>query len=158
MRLPTFFFALAVLFACPLTSTTTTVGRVLAQDVTGDQPSGGESASIDPVATADNAASAPDLTVSADAGGDAELPSSDESVSEPASAAELQMVPVLLLGVGILSVLGMIIGLKLNAFLALIISALIVSLGVGWVEGADAGSRMNAVVQSFGRQPGGLGL
>ncbi len=39
---------------------------------------------------------------------------------------------VVLLAVGILSVLGLIIGLKLNAFLALIISALIVSLGVGY--------------------------
>ena len=68
------------------------------------------------------------------------------------------MVPVILLVIGIVSVLGMIIGLKLNAFLALIISALIVSLGVGLVEGANAGSRMNAVVQGFGSAAGSIGI
>ncbi|MGI9473564.1 MAG: GntP family permease [Rubripirellula sp.] len=68
------------------------------------------------------------------------------------------MVPVLLLVIGIVSVLGMIIGLKLNAFLALIISALIVSLGVGLVNGEDAGSRMGAVVQGFGGAAGGIGI
>ena len=57
--------------------------------------------------------------------------------------------PVVLLVVGIVSVLGMIIGLKLNAFMALIISALIVSLGVGFVDGEDAGARMAAVTQTF---------
>ena len=66
--------------------------------------------------------------------------------------------PVVLLVVGIVSVLGMIIGLKLNAFMALIISALIVSLGVGWVDGEDAGSRMSAVVQGFGGSAGGIGI
>ncbi|MGI9469794.1 MAG: GntP family permease [Rubripirellula sp.] len=66
--------------------------------------------------------------------------------------------PVLLLVIGIVSVLGMIIGLKLNAFMALIISALIVSLGVGLVDGEDAGSRMSAVVQGFGGAAGGIGI
>ena len=66
--------------------------------------------------------------------------------------------PVVLLVIGIVSVLGMIIGLKLNAFMALIISALIVSLGVGWVDGEDAGSRMAAVVQGFGGAAGGIGI
>ena len=45
--------------------------------------------------------------------------------------AATDVMPVDLLVIGIVSVLGMIIGLKLNAFLALIISALIVSLLVG---------------------------
>jgi H+/gluconate symporter-like permease len=66
--------------------------------------------------------------------------------------------PVVLLVVGIVSVLGMIIGLKLNAFMALIISALIVSLGVGFVDGEDAGARMAAVVQGFGGAAGGIGI
>ncbi len=66
--------------------------------------------------------------------------------------------PVILLVVGILSVLGLIIGLKLNAFLALIISALVVSLGVGYVNGQDAGSRMQAVVDGFGSAAGGIGI
>ena len=66
--------------------------------------------------------------------------------------------PIILLVVGILSVLGLIIGLKLNAFLALIISALIVSLGVGYVDGQDAGSRMQAVVNGFGGAAGSIGI
>jgi len=65
---------------------------------------------------------------------------------------------VVLLVVGIVCVLGMIILLRLNAFLALILSALIVSLGVGLTQGEDAGSRMNAVVQSFGSSAGGIGI
>lgn len=66
--------------------------------------------------------------------------------------------PIILLVIGILSVLGLIIGLKLNAFLALIISALIVSLGVGYVDGEDAGSRMQKVVDGFGGAAGGIGI
>ncbi|MEM6690866.1 MAG: SLC13 family permease [Planctomycetota bacterium] len=68
------------------------------------------------------------------------------------------LAPIILLVVGIVSVLGMIIGLKLNAFLALILSALIVSLGVGWVDGGSAGSRMNAVKDAFGVSAGGIGI
>ena len=71
---------------------------------------------------------------------------------------QLSVVPVVLLVIGIVSVLGMIIGLKLNAFLALILSALIVSLGVGLVNGEDAGSRMNAVVKGFGGAAGSIGI
>jgi gluconate:H+ symporter, GntP family len=62
--------------------------------------------------------------------------------------------PIWLLLIGIGSVLAMIIALKLNAFLALIISALIVSLLIG----GDAGSRMDAVVSAFGSSAGGIGI
>ncbi len=62
--------------------------------------------------------------------------------------------PIWLLAIGIGSVLGMIIALKLNAFLALIISALIVSLLIG----GDAGSRMDAVVSAFGSSAGSIGI
>ena len=62
--------------------------------------------------------------------------------------------PIWLLAIGIGSVLGMIIALKLNAFLALIISALLVSLLIG----GDAGSRMDAVVSAFGSSAGGIGI
>jgi gluconate:H+ symporter, GntP family len=62
--------------------------------------------------------------------------------------------PMLTLAVGIISVLGMIIGLKLNAFLALIISALIVSL----MSGSDWGGRVEAVVSAFGSAAGGIGI
>ncbi len=85
------------------------------------------------------------------------------SVAEPAAvsadaAAPIDTTPVVLLTIGIVSVLAMIIGLKLNAFLALIISALIVSLGVGFVDGEAAGSRMGAVVSAFGKSAGGIGI
>ena len=73
-------------------------------------------------------------------------------------SSSMSIAPVVLLVVGIVSVLGMIIGLKLNAFLALIISALIVSLGVGFVNGQDAGGRMEAVVKAFGASAGGIGI
>lgn len=62
--------------------------------------------------------------------------------------------PMLTLVVGIALVLGMIIGLKLNAFLALIISALAVSL---MVEG-DAGQRVEAVAAAFGGAAGRIGI
>ncbi len=87
-------------------------------------------------------------------GGDA----GDELADLPADSGSVDMTPVILLIIGIVSVLGMIIGLKLNAFLALIISALIVSLGVGLVQDQDAGSRMNAVVQGFGGSAGSIGI
>jgi gluconate:H+ symporter, GntP family len=62
--------------------------------------------------------------------------------------------PILTLLLGIVSVLGMIIGLKMNAFLALIISALMVSLMIG----GDAGARVDAVVSAFGSSAGGIGI
>ncbi|QDT06099.1 Gnt-II system L-idonate transporter [Rubripirellula lacrimiformis] len=82
----------------------------------------------------------------------------DVAAAAADSTGTTDLIPVLLLVVGIASVLGMIIGLKLNAFLALIISALVVSLGVGLVDGQDAGSRMNAVVNAFGNSAGGIGI
>lgn len=82
----------------------------------------------------------------------------DTADSAAAAESELSMTPVILLVIGIVSVLGMIIGLKLNAFLALIVSALIVSLGVGLVEGQDAGSRMGAVVDGFGGAAKSIGI
>jgi len=62
--------------------------------------------------------------------------------------------PMITLVVGIVSVLGMIIGLKMNAFLALIISALIISLMIG----GDPGVRVDAVVSAFGNSAGGIGI
>ncbi len=54
--------------------------------------------------------------------------------------------PFFTLGVGIASVLGMIILLRMNAFLAMIIAAFIVSLMVGGNAGARiAQSRLNSV-------------
>jgi H+/gluconate symporter-like permease len=80
--------------------------------------------------------------------------------SPPAQSGSSQpsLKPVFLVVIGIVSVLAMIIGLKLNAFLALILSALIVSLGVGLMEGTDSGARMNAVVDGFGETAKGIGI
>lgn len=74
----------------------------------------------------------------------------DESVA----AAPLDLYPLVVLGVGIVTVLGLIIGMKVNAFLALIIAALVVSLMVG----GDPGERMQAVVTAFGSAAGGIGI
>jgi H+/gluconate symporter-like permease len=80
------------------------------------------------------------------------------TTAAPATARSISMGPVVLLVIGIASVLAMMIGLKLNAFIALILSALIVSLGVGFLSGEDAGSRMNAVVSGFGTSAGNIGI
>jgi H+/gluconate symporter-like permease len=56
--------------------------------------------------------------------------------------------------VGIVMVLGMIIGLKMNAFLALIISAIVISL----MTGGDPGARVDAVVAAFGSSAAGFGI
>jgi len=62
--------------------------------------------------------------------------------------------PMFTLAVGIVSVLGMIIGLRMNAFLALIISAIIISL----MAGGDPSARLDAVVSAFGSSAGGIGI
>ncbi len=71
-----------------------------------------------------------------------------------ASGNSLESKPIWLLIVGIGSVLGMIIGLKLNAFLALIISALLISL----LTGGDAEGAINAVTDAFGKSAGSIGI
>ena len=63
-----------------------------------------------------------------------------------------------LLIVGIASVLGLIIALRLNAFLALILSALLVSIGVGYFADENLGGRLRAVVDAFGASAGGIGI
>lgn len=90
--------------------------------------------------------------------GGGEYAVAQDSAASTQGQGELSVMPVVLLVIGIVSVLGMIIGLKLNAFVALIISALIVSLGVGLVDGEDAGSRMKAVVDGFGGAAGSIGI
>ena len=82
----------------------------------------------------------------------------DAVSAETVVEAGLNTTPIVFVVIGIVSVLGLIIGLKLNAFLALIISAVIVSLLVGWESGADASSRMNEVVAAFGNSAAGVGI
>ncbi len=93
-----------------------------------------------------------------DGQGDDPANSTLNSENVPTTEATVDLVPVVLLVIGIVSVLGMIIGLKMNAFLALIISALIVSLGVGIVQNQDAGDRMGAVVKGFGGAAESIGI
>jgi len=126
--------------------------------VTAQQPDAEKSQPVTTAAAQENPTAQENPATAAD---DPSEPASSETT--PASGndkggATNAFAPVVLLVIGIVSVLGMIIGLKLNAFMALIISALIVSLGVGWVDGEDAGSRMAAVVQGFGGAAGGIGI
>ncbi len=72
----------------------------------------------------------------------------------PAGLSSQDIWALFTLGVGICSVLGMIIGLKMNAFLALIISAIVISL----MSGGDAGARVDAVVTAFGSSAAGFGI
>ncbi|MGV3484144.1 MAG: GntP family permease [Planctomycetaceae bacterium] len=67
---------------------------------------------------------------------------------------DLQFWPFVTLAVGIASVLGMIIVLRMNAFLAMVIAAIVVSL---MVEGS-AGARLDAVATEFGKSAGGIGI
>lgn len=66
--------------------------------------------------------------------------------------------PLIILGVGMAVVLGLIIGLKLNAFLALIAAAMVVSLlGVGLL-GGDWWDSIARVATAFGKSAGGIGI
>ncbi len=62
--------------------------------------------------------------------------------------------PFVTLIVGIVAVLGMIIALKMNAFLAMILAAILVSLMVG----GNAGARLDAVATEFGKTAGNIGI
>lgn len=149
MRLPIFTLALATCFVAQLATVDSTHRRLHAQD--------NNSASAENPQTADSQGEASDPGSTQQAEVVEEVVATVEA-SESAANDSSGVVPVILLVVGIVSVLGMIIGLKLNAFIALIISALIVSLGVGFVDGESAGARMNAVVQGFGGAAGSIGI
>ena len=79
---------------------------------------------------------------------------SDAVVTAENVPAVVDNYPFIVLGVGIATVLGLIIGLKINAFLSLIIAALVVSLMVG----GDPGERVEAVVVAFGKSAGSVGI
>ncbi|QDS92883.1 Gnt-II system L-idonate transporter [Roseimaritima multifibrata] len=84
-----------------------------------------------------------------------------QEVTEAVATTDSSQYPLLILVVGIVSVLGLIIGFRMNAFLALIIAALIISLMIVGDDGfdmAEAGVRMHAVVSAFGDSAGGVGI
>ncbi len=64
------------------------------------------------------------------------------------------MNPLLLLGIGVLVVVGMILVLRLNAFLALITAALLVSL----LSPGEAAEKVSRVAEAFGAVVGGIGI
>ena len=129
--------------------------------VPGESATGSQLTQDDEAAASDVKGGADALTSGEDTGTkdqDASPETQADAVTSRPTLTTDQKISIGLLVVGIVCVLGMIIFLRLNAFLALIISALIVSLGVGWTQGEDAGTRMNAVVQSFGSSAGGIGI
>ena len=62
--------------------------------------------------------------------------------------------PLVILGVGIASVVGMIVVLRINAFLALIVSAIAVSL----LSPGPAAEKIVRVAEAFGSTAGGIGI
>ncbi len=66
--------------------------------------------------------------------------------------------PLIILGVGMAVVLGLIIGLKLNAFLALITAAMVVSLLAVGLLGGDWWDSIARVAAAFGKSAGGIGI
>ncbi len=64
------------------------------------------------------------------------------------------MSPLLILAVGVSVVLGMIIWLRVNAFIALITAAMVVSL----LAPGEVGIRISRVAQAFGRSAGAIGI
>lgn len=85
----------------------------------------------------------------------AEIPAETaDSTASVDTSNTVDLYPYLVLGVGIATVLGLIIGLKINAFLALIIAALVVSLMVA----GPPGERLEAMIAAFGSSAGKVGI
>jgi H+/gluconate symporter-like permease len=87
------------------------------------------------------------------------MPVGKVAASPPATPAPLPQdapvaKPLITLGVGIVIVLGLIIALKVNAFIALITAAMVVSL----MAPGDIGSRISRVASAFGSSAGGIGI
>jgi len=83
--------------------------------------------------------------------------------AEAAAAAEdgpQILMPMIALGLGVAIVLGLIIGFKVNAFIALIVAAVVVSLFTCVIEGDSAnwGGAISRVAKAFGSSAGGIGI
>ena len=87
---------------------------------------------------------------------DAGTPASSSTSSNPSSAQPSPPVawPMICLGVGIATVLGLIIILKVNAFIALISAAMIVSL----MAPGDVADKIGRVASAFGGAAGNIGI
>jgi hypothetical protein len=77
-----------------------------------------------------------------------------ESLSPPEAAAGSVARPLIILLIGVAIVLGLIIVLKVNAFLALISAAIFVSL----CAPGDMGDKIERVARAFGSTAGGIAL
>ena len=64
------------------------------------------------------------------------------------------MSPLLILATGVIIVLGMIIFLRINAFVALITAAMVVSV----MAPGEVGSKISRVADAFGRSAGAIGI
>jgi GntP family gluconate:H+ symporter len=106
----------------------------------------------------------PSLTASSnqpgtDDTGQGETTTEEVAVTSPATATSPQQEvpiarPLITLGVGIVIVLGLIIVLKVNAFIALITAAIVVSL----MAPGDIASKISRVASAFGSSAGGIGI
>lgn len=85
-------------------------------------------------------------------------PAASATAPQPAPAAGPVKVdpvlPLVSLGIGIAIVLGLIIGLKMNAFIALITAAMVVSM----LAPGALGDKMSRVAVAFGASAGGIGI
>lgn len=66
--------------------------------------------------------------------------------------------PLIILAIGVVIVLGMIIALRINAFIALITAALVVSLLAPVEEGGALGEKISRVAEAFGSTAAGVGI
>lgn len=86
---------------------------------------------------------------------DASNESQSSAESEGASTGPGVVWPLVVLGIGILTVLGLIIGLKLNAFLALVIAAMVVSI---LAPASDVSVMISRVATAFGSTAGKIAI
>ena len=151
-RLALFF----VLFAAAIASTNYSAFAL--QPPTGDAPTGSPTTSDDSAASA--AVTSPEATAPSAADQAAAATENDpteagqEATTSEATTTPVPRKPFIILAIGIATVLGLIIGFKVNAFLSLIIAATVVSL----LCGGNPGDRMDAVVRAFGSSAGGVGI
>ena len=81
--------------------------------------------------------------------------SESEPVAESAASEDVEVAwPMITLGVGIAIVLGLIIVLKVNAYIALITAAIVVSL----MAPGEIATRISRVATAFGSSAGGIGI
>jgi GntP family gluconate:H+ symporter len=126
-------------------------------------PAAGDTAAADadaPDAAAGDAGTGDAGTGDADdssaVGTDANSDTAAEATSDTDSAAAEDKItfPMISLGVGVAIVLGLIIGFKVNAFIALISAAIVVSL----MAPGDAAIKISRVADAFGDTAGGIGI